>query len=307
MTTVSAKHPTGQTGNRIDGMPQQATSLDESISINTACVVQRVAMIPENVESSAQAVVNAQSARQRVVTCPETTLTDPELCTVAIDRPAVAHPQPIPRAAPSRPPTAAGPTATRPGMTASLDSKIPGSQPVQVAAPDSTNEVDAFGENVVDRGMTSTDHPLVKPVESASVVAARAVSAVMPADPTEATECLQATAAAQPHSSTSDMTTQDIVVSDRTSRQPSIAVETRIVATIDVGYGNTLYLRGSGDGLSWDMGLPMTNTAADEWCWSVYFAQGQLEFKFLINDRVWSVGENITVNAGETSISSPRF
>ncbi len=51
----------------------------------------------------------------------------------------------------------------------------------------------------------------------------------------------------------------------------------------------------------------MTNNAADEWVWSVFFAQGQIEFKFLINDEIWSTGENLTVSAGETCIATPRF
>lgn len=37
---------------------------------------------------------------------------------------------------------------------------------------------------------------------------------------------------------------------------PSSVVTTKIVALIDVGFGNTLYIRGEGPGLSWEKGIP---------------------------------------------------
>ena len=40
---------------------------------------------------------------------------------------------------------------------------------------------------------------------------------------------------------------------------------TTITAQVDVGFGNTLYIRGAGGGLSWTVGLPMTCVAADLW------------------------------------------
>lgn len=84
-------------------------------------------------------------------------------------------------------------------------------------------------------------------------------------------------------------------------------VKTRIIARVDVGFGNSLYLRGQGAGLSWDKGVQLDNVSSYEWTFSSTSAKGDLTFKFLINDEIWAEGENITVAKGGTSISSPVF
>jgi hypothetical protein len=82
---------------------------------------------------------------------------------------------------------------------------------------------------------------------------------------------------------------------------------TTIIAIADIGWGNTLYIRGDGIGLSWEKGIPMTNTHPDRWEWKTVLPSDHIEFKFLINDRIWCDGENLSVLAGGTSISSPSF
>jgi hypothetical protein len=82
---------------------------------------------------------------------------------------------------------------------------------------------------------------------------------------------------------------------------------TRIVARADVGYSNNLYIRGEGAELSWTQGILMENRAGDEWSWSTQAASGPLTFKFLINDEVWSAGDNYTANPGDTFASTPTF
>jgi len=85
------------------------------------------------------------------------------------------------------------------------------------------------------------------------------------------------------------------------------AVVTKIIAKVDIGYGNILYLRGEGAGLTWEKGVPMDYTEG-EWSWSVTTSASQvITFKFLINDTTWSSGGNLTVTAGETLISTPSF
>lgn len=91
-----------------------------------------------------------------------------------------------------------------------------------------------------------------------------------------------------------------------TPKQPT-AEKTTIVARVDVGFGNSLYLRGEGTGLSWDKGVPLENVGPYEWSYTTTRAQGELTFKFLINDEIWAEGDNITVAKGGTSISSPVF
>jgi hypothetical protein len=84
-------------------------------------------------------------------------------------------------------------------------------------------------------------------------------------------------------------------------------VKTSIIARVDVGFGNSLYVRGEGAGLSWDKGVQLDNVSPYEWLFSSTQAKGDLTFKFLINDEVWAEGEDLTVAKGGTSISSPVF
>lgn len=82
---------------------------------------------------------------------------------------------------------------------------------------------------------------------------------------------------------------------------------TTVVARVDVGFGNTLFIRGEGAGLTWTVGKPMVCAGDAEWTWATRDAGSGLVFKFLINDEIWSHGEDNSVAAGGTSITSPSF
>ena len=82
---------------------------------------------------------------------------------------------------------------------------------------------------------------------------------------------------------------------------------TRIVAHVDVGWGKQLYIRGEGAGLSWEQGIPMLCENDTEWHWVAETDAGPISFKFLIDDKTWALGENITINAGDVHISEPTF
>jgi len=88
---------------------------------------------------------------------------------------------------------------------------------------------------------------------------------------------------------------------------PKKILETSIIARVDVGFGNSLYVRGEGAGLSWDVGTLMENVSPYEWALKTTAAKTGVVFKFLINDEIWAEGENLSVSAGGTSISSPTF
>jgi hypothetical protein len=97
-------------------------------------------------------------------------------------------------------------------------------------------------------------------------------------------------------------------VVETVSKSPAKKVEkTSIIARVDVGFGNSLYVRGQGAGLSWDKGVQLDNVSPYEWSFVSTQAKGDVTCKFLINDEIWADGENITVAAGGTSISSPVF
>ena len=87
---------------------------------------------------------------------------------------------------------------------------------------------------------------------------------------------------------------------------PTVVVTT-IAANYDVGFGNALYLRGEGPGLSWDKGLRLDCAADTLWTISLGESARPFEFKFLINDETWSTGENYTVVSGGSVPLPPTF
>lgn len=85
------------------------------------------------------------------------------------------------------------------------------------------------------------------------------------------------------------------------------ASETRIIVNADIGFGNEMFIRGDNAGLSWESGTLLENSDASTWEWSSRSLKGTLEFKLLINDLVWSLGENFSVEAGQTVTINPEF
>ena len=81
---------------------------------------------------------------------------------------------------------------------------------------------------------------------------------------------------------------------------------TIIEAKIDVGFGNHLFVRGQGAGLSWERGTPLTCVGADTWRLAVE-ATDRLQFKLLLNDRVWAKGEDVVVTPGKQVEVRPAF
>lgn len=88
---------------------------------------------------------------------------------------------------------------------------------------------------------------------------------------------------------------------------PSTKVATKIVANIDVGFGNTLYIRGEGPGLNWEKGVPLDCVADDQWSLTLSETARPVVFKFLINDLTWSVGDDYLVQPGSTAELTPAF
>jgi hypothetical protein len=82
---------------------------------------------------------------------------------------------------------------------------------------------------------------------------------------------------------------------------------TQISAKVDIGFGNHLYLRGSGPGLSWDRGIAMDCVAADIWTASLRDVKEPVSFKLLINDMTWSTGNDFVVEPGQSITVSPTF
>jgi len=85
------------------------------------------------------------------------------------------------------------------------------------------------------------------------------------------------------------------------------SASTEITAVINVGFGNALFLRGEGPGLSWDVGFPL-NCVSDE-TWSVSFpATGKaITYKLLINDTTWSTCSDYVAASGSKVTVEPTF
>jgi hypothetical protein len=81
---------------------------------------------------------------------------------------------------------------------------------------------------------------------------------------------------------------------------------TIIDVKIDVGFGNAVFLRGQGSGLNWEHGVPLACVDGSTWRWSQTVAS-PITFKVLINDKVWSAGNDIVVTPGQKLEVAPSF
>ena len=82
---------------------------------------------------------------------------------------------------------------------------------------------------------------------------------------------------------------------------------TVVEAWIDVGLGNAVFIRGEGDGLSWDKGKPLDCVDGKRWLWSAKQATARVVFKLLLNDEVWCKGGDLTVEPGGKIDVIPSF
>lgn len=83
--------------------------------------------------------------------------------------------------------------------------------------------------------------------------------------------------------------------------------KTRVMVKYDVGFGNNLFLRGKGANLSWDKGIALKNHKNDEWIWETDVPFSSCEFKVLVNDRCFEIGDNHTLTSGASIQYTPRF
>jgi hypothetical protein len=82
---------------------------------------------------------------------------------------------------------------------------------------------------------------------------------------------------------------------------------TFISVKVDIGFGNALYLRGEGPGLSWDRGLAMDCIGADMWATTIKGATAPVTFKILVNDLSWNAGNDYVVEPGQSVTVAPTF
>ena len=148
-----------------------------------------------------------------------------------------------------------------------------------------------------------------KPIEPAPApakpAAAKPVEAAKPIEPAPAPAKPVAAKPAAPAKPAASAKTAKPAASAKGSAPVTI-----IVAKYDAGYGNDLYIRGEGAGLSWETGALMKNVENDVWVWTTNeTAKGAISFKFLLNDSTdhWSLGDNLSASTGETTTTTPYF
>ena len=107
-------------------------------------------------------------------------------------------------------------------------------------------------------------------------------------------------------------TTRKTTLKTKIAAKPAVkktsakAAVTTIKAKVDVGFGNNLFVRGQGAGLSWERGTPLVCVDGQTWSWSTPTAD-KLTFKVLLNDAVWAQGEDVVADPGKQVEISPRF
>jgi hypothetical protein len=144
--------------------------------------------------------------------------------------------------------------------------------------------------------------------------ATKSVSAPAPAPKATTTPVKKPTALAKkPAATKKPAAPRKIAVASAPALPPAIKpgrpapVVTKITARIDIGFGNTLHLRGEGPGLSWDKGVPLECVADDEWTITLPESARPVVFKFLVNDLTWSAGPDYVATPGSALVLVPEF
>lgn len=91
------------------------------------------------------------------------------------------------------------------------------------------------------------------------------------------------------------------------AKAPATPPEVTITALIDIGFGNLLFVRGEGAGLSWNSGIALECDADNRWSVTLTPAAEPVVFKLLVNDLTWSAGENFQVAPGGAVVVTPTF
>jgi hypothetical protein len=85
------------------------------------------------------------------------------------------------------------------------------------------------------------------------------------------------------------------------------ASKVTITAAIDIGFGNTLFIRGSGAGLNWEKGKALAWTTGGAWTLILPAVDTPFAFKLLVNDATWSADPNYEAAPGDTVTVTPIF
>lgn len=138
--------------------------------------------------------------------------------------------------------------------------------------------------------------------------AAKPAKATTPAKPASTpVKKTKAPKSETPSSIAPSVTTSTAPAAPAVKETAAAPLSTTIVAQIDVGFGNTLFVRGEGPGLSWEKGVALDCVADDKWSVVLGETSKPLVFKFLINDQTWCTGDDYVAQPGTTLTVTPAF
>ena len=83
--------------------------------------------------------------------------------------------------------------------------------------------------------------------------------------------------------------------------------KTIAIIKCNIGWGNTLFIRGESTPLNWDKGIALCYDEKNQGWIFESTCKKDLEFKVLINDEHWSEGKNFVLHAGKAEVFEPKF
>jgi hypothetical protein len=93
--------------------------------------------------------------------------------------------------------------------------------------------------------------------------------------------------------------------------QPQINIPspkpTEIIIKCTVPFGHNLFIRGSGNGLSWEKGSPLIQLDEETWIYPSNGPLQEMEYKFLIDDSIWQNENNFKISNGKFDETTPHF
>ena len=85
-----------------------------------------------------------------------------------------------------------------------------------------------------------------------------------------------------------------------------MAKKTRIIVQAETNV--PIYLRGEGlSGLSWEKGVKLKHLSSDEWLFETELSFTSGEFKVLVNDQTFELGDNHPLYPGGSIRINPKF
>ena len=104
-----------------------------------------------------------------------------------------------------------------------------------------------------------------------------------------------------------DVATKDSKCSKMCNKMEMKAKTVTVYVKADIGWGNKMFIRGEGACLSWSKGMQMICVSNDMWMWKCDTNDTSIAFKMLINDEIWSSGDNYSMDSGTEITITPTF